>query len=149
MTYSARTREPNQVLHCHGGGSAGGINGLVYRVILFATGVILAIAGVAIQTRAQATSPSAENQPTQEVQVQLLQPPGANNATAPVTITVRVNDEVIDRLRIDAPGEREYSHPVSVKSPVTVRLDIDPVWISDGAKLGVMLWSIGFEERAR
>jgi outer membrane protein TolC len=96
MTYSARTREPNQVLHCHRGGSAGGINGFVYRVILFATGVILAIAGVAFQTRAQKTSPSAENQPRQEAQVQLLQPPGANNATAPVTITLQ---DAIERAR--------------------------------------------------
>ena len=96
MTYSARTREPNQVLHCHGGGSAGGINRLVYRVILFATGVILAIAGVAFQTRAQETSPSAENQPTQEAQVQLLPPPGANNGTAPVTITLQ---DAIERAR--------------------------------------------------
>ena len=68
MTYSARSREPNQILHRHGSESAGGINGFVYRVILFATGVILAIAGVAFQTRAQETSPSAEHQPTREAQ---------------------------------------------------------------------------------
>ncbi len=96
MTYSARSREPNQILHRHGSEWAGGINGFVYRVILFATGVILAIAGVAFQTRAQETSPSAGHQPTREAQAKLLQPPGANNATAPVTITLQ---DAIERAR--------------------------------------------------
>jgi hypothetical protein len=68
--------------------------------------------------------------------------------TGPVTITIHVNDEVIDRVRIDAPGEREYSHPVPAKSPVIVHLDVDPVWMYDGTTMGVILWSIGFEERA-
>ena len=73
--------------------------------------------------------------------------------TGPVTLTIRINGQVIDRPRYDSPGEREYSHPVpsallKAKNPVVVEIDVDPVWIAplDHAELGIVLVSIGFEE---
>ena len=71
--------------------------------------------------------------------------------TGPVTLTVRVNDELIDRPRFDSPGEREYSHLVTAQvlqrqNPAVVRLDVDPVWTAaDGVKLGILLFAVGFE----
>ena len=64
----------------------------------------------------------------------------------------RVNGEVIDKPRVDAPGEREYSHAIptallQMKNPVIVQIDVDPVWQSE--ELGILLWTIGFEERTR
>ena len=76
--------------------------------------------------------------------------------TGPVTLTVNVNGETIDRPRFDTPGEREYSHPVpprllQKRNPVIVRIDVDPVWIAPGdkTKLGILLMAIGFGERDR
>jgi hypothetical protein len=76
--------------------------------------------------------------------------------TGPVTLTFHVNGEVIGRTRIEVPSEREYSQPVpwsllQARNPVIVQVDIDPVWTSpsDGAKLGILLWTIGFEERTQ
>ena len=75
--------------------------------------------------------------------------------TGPVTLTIHINGEIIDRPRFDTSGEREYRHAVparllALKNPVVVEIDVDPVWVSpaDHAKLGIVLVSIGFEERA-
>ena len=98
MNYSARTQEPDQVFgrRSRDSNRAARISGLVCRVILFAAAATLAGAGAAPDARAQETATPAENQPTQEAQVQLLQPPGPNNATAPVTITLQ---DAIERAR--------------------------------------------------
>ena len=98
MNYSARTRERNrnQDSRIRDSKRAARISNLTYRVVLFAVGMMLAVAGAAFQARAQETSPSAENQNRQEAKVQLLQPPAANNATAPATITLQ---DAIERAR--------------------------------------------------
>src|SRR5260370_21790690 len=71
--------------------------------------------------------------------------------TGPVTLSIFVNGKMIDHPRIDAPGEREYSYPVpsillQMKNPVIVQIDVDPVWPSDGTKLGILLWAMGFAQ---
>jgi hypothetical protein len=75
--------------------------------------------------------------------------------TGPVTLTIHINGEVLDRPRFDTPGEREYSHPVparwlEAKNPAIVEIDVDPVWIAprDKVPLGIVLIAIGFEESA-
>ncbi len=72
--------------------------------------------------------------------------------TGPVTLTIRVNGEVIDRPRFETPGVREYSHPVperllELRNPVEVAIDVDPVWVAeDRETLGIILFAIGFAE---
>lgn len=73
-----------------------GISCLPYRAILCALAVILAVAGAASQARAQEPSARDETKSTAEAQLQLLQPPGANNATPPLTITLQ---DAIERAR--------------------------------------------------
>ena len=53
-------------------------------------------AGAASLARAQKAAPPAENQPTREAQIQMEQPSGTTNATAPVTITLQ---DAIERAR--------------------------------------------------
>jgi hypothetical protein len=73
--------------------------------------------------------------------------------TGPVTLTFRINGELLDRYRCDAPGEQHYSH--SVPSAMLhhgavnlVAIDPDPVWVSqaDGGRLGFILSRAGFTE---
>jgi hypothetical protein len=76
-------------------------------------------------------------------------------ATGPVTLSVHVNGELIDRPRFDTAGDRKYSHPVpslllQKQNPVIVRIDVDPTWAAPdgGTKLGIVLFAIGFEAHA-
>ena len=72
--------------------------------------------------------------------------------TGPVTLTVRINGEVIDKPKFDAANEYEYSHPVPsallrARSPVIAEVDVDPPWIApEKSVLGVVLFSAGFVE---
>jgi outer membrane protein TolC len=96
MNYLARTRERRQVFPGRAGKRAARIGDPRRRAILFVAGMMLTVAGAAFQARAQETPSPAKNQNTQEAKVQLLQPPGANNTKAPVTITLQ---DAIERAR--------------------------------------------------
>lgn len=63
------------------------------RLVIF---VALTLASAVSQARAQEASPPAKNQPTQEAQIQMEQPSGATNPTAPVTVTLQ---DAIGRAR--------------------------------------------------
>ena len=73
-------------------------------------------------------------------------------ATGPVTLTIRINGDVIDRPQFDSPGLREYTHPVPervlrLQNPVHVAIDVDPPWLTeDKEMLGIVLVAIGFAE---
>jgi hypothetical protein len=76
--------------------------------------------------------------------------------TGPVTLSIIINGELIDRPRFDSAGMREYSHLVpsrvlQLKYPVEVQIDVDPPWIAAGdqQKLGIVLVAIGFEEHSQ
>ena len=72
--------------------------------------------------------------------------------TGPVTLTIRVNGEVIGRPRFETAGIRDYAHPVAarvlqLRNPVEVAIDVDPAWVAeDRAVLGIVLFTIGFAE---
>jgi hypothetical protein len=73
--------------------------------------------------------------------------------TGPVTITIRINGEVLDRALFDKPGELHYAHavPPGIIRPNAINLveiDPDPVWVSkaDGGRLGFILSRAGFAE---
>jgi hypothetical protein len=73
--------------------------------------------------------------------------------TGPVTLTIRINGELLDRHRCDAPGDQRYSHDVPpglvrANTVNLVAIDPDPVWVSkaDGGKLGFILSRAGFTE---
>lgn len=76
--------------------------------------------------------------------------------TGPVTITIRINGQVLDQQRFDKPGEREYLHPLpagllKAQEPVVIALDVQPPWVSpdNPSKLGILLYSIGFVGQGR
>ena len=71
--------------------------------------------------------------------------------TGPVTIGILVNGVALAARRFDAAGDYDYSHPVPPRlltsaSPVTVQLDISPVYIAPpwGERLGVAVQAVGF-----
>ena len=73
--------------------------------------------------------------------------------TGPVTLTIRVNGELLDRHRADVPGEQHYGRevPAGLIRPAAVNLvaiDPEPVWVSpsDHARLGFILSRAGFAE---
>ena len=73
--------------------------------------------------------------------------------TGPVTISVYINDNLLDTIRCDAPGEKHIEKPVPEKflRPKAVNLvamEIDKVWVSktDGAVLGFILTRAGFTQ---
>ena len=72
--------------------------------------------------------------------------------TGPVTLTIRLNGEVIDRPRIETPGVRDYTHPapervLQLHNPVEVAIDVAPGWVAEDKEvLGILLFMIGFEE---
>ncbi|MFZ0521807.1 MAG: TolC family protein, partial [Candidatus Acidiferrales bacterium] len=70
--------------------------GFAHRAILTSVALLLGIAVAASIARPQETSRGDQNKPDAEVQLQLVQPPGANNATPPVTITLQ---DAIERAR--------------------------------------------------
>ncbi|MBI3693536.1 MAG: hypothetical protein HY238_01665 [Acidobacteria bacterium] len=75
--------------------------------------------------------------------------------TGPVTLTIRINDALLDRPTFAWPGDQEYARAVPagvLKGPgdVVVSLDVDRPWMApDQVKLGIYLRSIGFRKRAR
>ena len=96
MNYSARTQERNSFFRRRGSKHIVRKNGVARRAVLYGLGIFLAVAGAASQAHAQEPSATDENKPTAEAQLQLVQPPGANNATPPATITLQ---DAIERAR--------------------------------------------------
>ncbi len=74
--------------------------------------------------------------------------------TGPVTVSIRINGQLISQRRYDSPGIRDYREPVPPavlrsQSPAIVSMDIDPAWVADDqAVFGVLLTYIGFQEHA-
>jgi hypothetical protein len=73
--------------------------------------------------------------------------------TGPVTLTLRVNGEFLDRHRCESAGQQHYEHavPPALLRPGAVNLvgiDPDPVWVSktDGGRIGFVLVRAGFVE---
>jgi hypothetical protein len=73
--------------------------------------------------------------------------------TGPVTLTITVNSQLLDRLRCEQPGEQHYAHDVPpgmlrANAINLVGIDPDPVWVSkaDGGRLGFILSRAGFTE---
>jgi hypothetical protein len=73
--------------------------------------------------------------------------------TGPVTLTITVNGQLLDRLRCEKAGEQHYAHEVPagmlrVNAVNLVAIDPDPVWVSkaDGGRLGFILSRAGFTE---
>jgi hypothetical protein len=73
--------------------------------------------------------------------------------TGPVTMTIRINGGLLDRMVYDKPGEQHYAHAVPRELLHTnainlVAIDPDPVWVSkaDGGRLGFILSRAGFTE---
>ena len=79
-------------------------------------------------------------------------PERAFRETGPVTLTVRLNGEVLDRRRCETAGQQHYSQTVPPGMVRTdgvnvVAIDPDPVWKSpDGERLGFILSRAGFTE---
>jgi hypothetical protein len=73
--------------------------------------------------------------------------------TGPVTLTFRINGELLDRHRCDAAGQLHYEHDVPpamlrFNAVNLVAIDPDPVWVSktDGARIGFVLARAGFTD---
>lgn len=71
--------------------------------------------------------------------------------TGPVTISFFVNGHLLGTERYGSHGEQLFEKPVppdwlTPDSPVTVRMDIDKMWVSpnDGARRGFILTRLGF-----
>ena len=71
----------------------------------------------------------------------------------PVSFRVTLNGHSFQTYRFTQAGDMEYRRPipeswVAAPAAVEVALDVDPPWhLADGAALGVLLHSIGFEKR--
>jgi hypothetical protein len=73
--------------------------------------------------------------------------------TGPVTLTIHINGELLDRHRTESPGEQHYTRDipagiVHANAVNLVAIDPDPVWVSkaDGGRLGFILSRAGFAE---
>jgi hypothetical protein len=73
--------------------------------------------------------------------------------TGPVTLTVRINGELLDRHRCDTAGQQHYEHDVPpsllrANAVNLVAIDPDPVWVSktDGTRIGFILARAGFTD---
>ena len=73
--------------------------------------------------------------------------------TGPVTITFLVNDQELDRVKYDTPGDRTFEKlvPNGMLKPMsenTLAADVDKPWVSktDGQKLGFILVKIGLQQ---
>ena len=73
--------------------------------------------------------------------------------TGPVTLSISLNGNLLDRLRCDKPGQQVYTHPVPAEllhadAINLVAIDPHPVWVSpsDGGRLGFILSRAGFTE---
>jgi hypothetical protein len=72
--------------------------------------------------------------------------------TGPINIAISINGRPFDTLHFDKPAELNYKKAVPVellkaKSPNRVMMEVDKEWVSkaDGAVLGFILMSAGFE----
>ena len=73
--------------------------------------------------------------------------------TGPVTLTIRINGQVLDLPRWEKAGEQHYAHavPREMLHPGAINLvaiNPSPVWVSkaDGGRLGFILSRAGFTE---
>ncbi len=74
--------------------------------------------------------------------------------TGPVTLSLFVNDHVLDRIRYTSPGRRRVEKPVPeewlrANEDATLAAEIDKVWTPpqpDGKPLGFILVSLGLEQ---
>ncbi len=74
--------------------------------------------------------------------------------TGPITITVFVNERLLDRMRYQTHGEKHFEKAVDPSwleagEKTTVEIALDKVWVSptDGTRLGVILLRAGFVDR--
>lgn len=75
---------------------------------------------------------------------------GTMKDTGPIKLTFSVNDQVLDTVSIDKPGQRTFEKPVPpamlrAGADNMVAIEIDKVWTSpvDKAQLGFILASVG------
>jgi hypothetical protein len=76
-------------------------------------------------------------------------PDATFHETGPVTLTVAVNGSVIDRIRCDKPGQRQYEHGVPaelVRANAENLVAITPDKTAGAERLGFVLTSAGFAE---
>jgi hypothetical protein len=73
--------------------------------------------------------------------------------TGPVTISVLINGNLLDKVHCEKSGEQYFAKPVPPKflranAMNVVALEIDKVWVApgDGAKMGFILSRAGFAE---
>jgi hypothetical protein len=71
--------------------------------------------------------------------------------TGPLTITLKINGQVLAATRYAAPGDYHFERPVPAEWLLTsgfncVTLDTNPPWVApdDGARLGFLLFRAGF-----
>ncbi len=71
--------------------------------------------------------------------------------TGPLTISFLVNGKLLDKVRYDTEGGKQYVKPVepsifTASEDVVVTAELDKVWVSpeDGSKLGIILSRAGF-----
>ena len=71
--------------------------------------------------------------------------------TGPVTLTISINDHVLDKLRFDHPGNQHFEKPVPAEflragTENLVAIEADKQWVSktDGAVLTFVLIQAGF-----
>jgi hypothetical protein len=75
--------------------------------------------------------------------------------TGPVTLSLFVNDRLLDRVRYTSPGRRRIEKPVPAQwlranEDTTLAAEIDKVWTpveTGGAPLGFILVALGLEQR--
>jgi hypothetical protein len=80
-------------------------------------------------------------------------PPVTFRETGPVTLTFRLNDQPLDRVRYDAPGELHYRKAIPDEllhrnGVNLIAIDAEPAWVSkeDGRTYGFILVRAGFAE---
>jgi hypothetical protein len=80
-------------------------------------------------------------------------PERAFRETGPVTLTFRINGDLLDRHRFDAAGQQHYEHDVPARllrnnGVNLVAIDPEPVWVSktDGGRIGFVLARAGFTD---
>jgi hypothetical protein len=74
--------------------------------------------------------------------------------TGPVRLSIAVNGVAFDSFRKDAPGDFEYRRAaddigIPPYQPFEISIAVDPPYVApdDGAKMGILLTSIGFLDR--
>jgi len=92
-------------------------------------------------------------QPRLQFTMDFALPERAYRDTGPVTLTFRINGELLDRHRFDAAGEQHYVHEVPTamlraNAVNLVAIDPEPVCISksDGTHIGFVLARAGFTD---